>query len=174
MINLVQLDQLGEILGNVQVPAGTYTGAALTIAGNPGDVALTVSADPEAGFAGTPGASIPSNQIQIKGVQGSTGSLTMALSRRPTRPASLHAELPYARGRLHDHAELHFRQHAEREGRERKPDLGLQVVELRVSDTCRHRYYRYLRLRFRDRRLGELRGHGANPAGLGCELRDLE
>jgi hypothetical protein len=80
MINLVQLDQLGEILGNVQVPAGTYTGATLTIAGNPGDVQLTVSADPETGFAGTPGATIPFNQSQIKGTQGSTGSLTMPVN----------------------------------------------------------------------------------------------
>src|SRR5271165_5640622 len=30
-INLVELDQLGEILGNVTVPAGTYTAAELTI-----------------------------------------------------------------------------------------------------------------------------------------------
>jgi len=65
MINLVQLDQLGDILGSAQVPAGTYTGATLTIGGNPGDVVLTASADPETGFAGTPGATIPSSQIQI-------------------------------------------------------------------------------------------------------------
>jgi hypothetical protein len=77
MINLVQLDQLGDILASAQVPAGTYTGATLTISGNPGDVALTVSTDPETGFAGTPGATIPSSQIQIKGTQGSTGSLTV-------------------------------------------------------------------------------------------------
>jgi hypothetical protein len=80
MINLVQLDQLGEILGNVQVPAGTYTGATIAIAGNPGDVQLTVSADPETGFAGTPGTTIPANQIQIKGTQGSAGSLTVPVN----------------------------------------------------------------------------------------------
>jgi len=34
-VNLEQLDQLGEILGNVSVPVGTYTGGKLTIAGNP-------------------------------------------------------------------------------------------------------------------------------------------
>jgi Domain of unknown function (DUF4382) len=77
MINLVQLDQLGDILANAQVPAGTYTGATLTVGGNPGDVALTVSADPETGFAGTPGATIPSSQIQIKGTQGSSGGLSV-------------------------------------------------------------------------------------------------
>jgi hypothetical protein len=77
VVNLEQLDQISEILGNVSVPAGTYTGAALTIAGNPGDIQLIVAAEPEAGFAGTPGASIPSNQIQIQGTQGSTGNLTV-------------------------------------------------------------------------------------------------
>ncbi len=49
-INLVQLDQLGEILGNVPVPAGTYTSAVITISGNPGDVSLVVSANPEVWF----------------------------------------------------------------------------------------------------------------------------
>lgn len=80
VINLVELDQLGEILGNVSVPAGTYTSANLTIGGNPGDVLLTVSADPEAGFAGTPGATIPSNQIDIQGATGGAGSLTVPVS----------------------------------------------------------------------------------------------
>jgi Domain of unknown function (DUF4382) len=46
VINLVQLDQLSEILGNLSVPPGTYTGASLTIGGNPGDVILTAASDP--------------------------------------------------------------------------------------------------------------------------------
>ena len=79
-INLVQLDQLGEILGNVTVPAGTYTGAQLTIAGNPGDVSLVVSADPESGFAGTPGTTIPSDQIQIQHTTGGAGNLTVPVN----------------------------------------------------------------------------------------------
>src|ERR1700688_3776200 len=58
-INLVQLDQLGELLGTVSVPAGSYTGAILRVSANQGDVTLIVSADPEAGFAGTAGATIP-------------------------------------------------------------------------------------------------------------------
>ncbi len=33
MINLIQLDQLGEIIGNAQVPDGTYTAAQLTLSG---------------------------------------------------------------------------------------------------------------------------------------------
>src|SRR5579872_3064518 len=77
LMNLVQLDQLNEVLANTSVPAGTYTGAQITISANPGDVLLTVAADPEPGFAGTPGATIPSNQIQIQGAQGATGSLTV-------------------------------------------------------------------------------------------------
>ena len=77
VVNLEQLDQISEILGNVSVPAGTYTGATLTIAGNAGDVQLVVAAEPEAGFAGTAGATIPSNQIQIQGTQGSSGNLTV-------------------------------------------------------------------------------------------------
>jgi hypothetical protein len=79
-INLVQLDQLGELLGTVSVPAGTYTGAILTVSANSGDVTLIVSADPEAGFAGTPGATIPPSQIQIQGATGSPGSKTVPVS----------------------------------------------------------------------------------------------
>jgi hypothetical protein len=79
-INLVELDQLGELLGTFSVPAGTYTGAILTISGNAGDVTLVVSADPEIGFAGTPGATIPSNQIQIQGATGSAGNKTVPVS----------------------------------------------------------------------------------------------
>jgi hypothetical protein len=80
VMNLVELDQLSEILGNLTVAAGTYTSANLTISGNPGDVLLTVSADPEAGFAGTAGSTIPSNQINIQGTTGSAGSLTVPVS----------------------------------------------------------------------------------------------
>lgn len=78
--NLVELDQLGDLLGSATVPAGTYTSAVLTVSANPGDVTLVVSADPEAGFAGTPGATIPSNQIQIQGATGSAGSKTVSVT----------------------------------------------------------------------------------------------
>jgi len=86
VINLVQLDQLAEILGNVTVPAGAYTGATLTIGANPGDVLLTAAADPEAGFAGTAGATVPSSQIHIQGATGSAGSLTTSVSVNFTSP----------------------------------------------------------------------------------------
>ena len=79
-INLVQLDQLGELLGTLSVPAGTYTGAIFTVSANPGDVTLVVSADPETGFAGTPGATIPPSQIQMQGATGSSGSKTVPVN----------------------------------------------------------------------------------------------
>ena len=76
-VNLAQLDQLGEILGNVSVPIGTYTGAVLTIGANPGDVLLTVGADPQSGFPVAAGTSIPSDEIQIQGRQSSSGNFTV-------------------------------------------------------------------------------------------------
>jgi hypothetical protein len=80
IVNLVELDQLGEILGNLTVPAGTYTSTTLTIAANPGDVLLTAAADPEAGFAATPGATVPSGLVQIQGATGAAGNLTVPVS----------------------------------------------------------------------------------------------
>ena len=79
MVNLAELDQIAEILGNVSVPVGTYTGAVLTVGANVGDVMLVASADPEAGFAGTPGASIPASQIQIQHKQGTAPNLTVPI-----------------------------------------------------------------------------------------------
>jgi hypothetical protein len=76
-VNLEQLDQLGELLGNVSVPVGTYTGAVLTIGANPGDLLLTVAANPESGFPVAAGTSIPSDEIQIPGKQGSSGNFSV-------------------------------------------------------------------------------------------------
>jgi len=76
-INLEQLDQLGEILGNITIPAGTYSGAVLTVAANPGDVLLTVAENPESGFPVAAGSSIPSSQILIQGKQGSSGNYSV-------------------------------------------------------------------------------------------------
>src|SRR6202166_306923 len=53
-INLAQLDQIAEILGNASVPVGTYTAAVLSVSANPSDVLLTVAADPEPGFIAAP------------------------------------------------------------------------------------------------------------------------
>jgi hypothetical protein len=75
--NLVDLDQIGELLATASVPAGTYTGAVLTVGANPGDVQLVASADPEAGFAAAPGAAIPANQIQIQHSAGAAPNMTV-------------------------------------------------------------------------------------------------
>ena len=80
VVNLVELDQIAEILGNVTVPVGTYTAAVLTVSANPGDMTLVASADPEAGFAATPGSTIPSGQIQIQHAQGTAPNLTVPVN----------------------------------------------------------------------------------------------
>jgi hypothetical protein len=79
IINLAQLDQVGEILGNASVPVGTYTGAVLTVSGNSNDIILTVSADPETGFAALPGTTISASQIQVQHTTGSGSSLTVPI-----------------------------------------------------------------------------------------------
>ncbi len=38
--NLVMLDQLDDLIGNAIIPVGTYTGAVLTVSGNPSDILL--------------------------------------------------------------------------------------------------------------------------------------
>src|SRR5271166_2200635 len=90
-VNLLQLDQLNEILGNVEIQAGTYTAATVTVSGNPGDVILTASADPETGFAAAPGTTIPSSQIQILRTQGSAGSLTVPVKLKLDSPLVVNA-----------------------------------------------------------------------------------
>ncbi|HEY0748606.1 MAG TPA: DUF4382 domain-containing protein [Steroidobacteraceae bacterium] len=79
-VNLAQLDQVAEILGNVTVPIGTYTAAVLTVSANAGDVVLTVALDPEAGFAATAGTTIPASQIQIQHTQGTSPNLTVPVN----------------------------------------------------------------------------------------------
>jgi hypothetical protein len=80
IVNLAQLDQLAEILGDVSVPTGTYTGAVLTISANTGDILLTVAADPETGFAAAPGTTIPASQIQIQHAKGTAPNLTVPIN----------------------------------------------------------------------------------------------
>jgi hypothetical protein len=79
-INLEQLDQLAEIFGNATVPVGTYTGAVITVSGNPGDVLLTASADPESGFALAAGAVVPTANIHVVNSQGSGSNLTAPIT----------------------------------------------------------------------------------------------
>jgi hypothetical protein len=78
-VNLAQLDQIAEILGNVSVPAGTYTGATLTVSANAGDILLTTAANPEVGFPALPGVSIPADQIQIQHTQGTAPNLSVPI-----------------------------------------------------------------------------------------------
>lgn len=78
--NLVMLDQLDEILGNTSIPAGTYTGAVLTVSGNPSDILLTTSSDPERGFAAQPSTTILPSQIQVQHTQGSGANLTVPVA----------------------------------------------------------------------------------------------
>jgi hypothetical protein len=78
-VNLAQLDQIAEILGNVSVPAGTYTGAILTVSANAGDILLTTTANPEVGFPALPGVTIPADQIQIQHTQGTAPNLSVPI-----------------------------------------------------------------------------------------------
>jgi len=89
--NLAQLDAIAELIGSVPVPVGTYTEAILTISANPGDVTLTASADPEPGFAASPGASIPMNQIQIQHVKGTAPNLTVPVDVKFVSPLVVNA-----------------------------------------------------------------------------------
>jgi hypothetical protein len=88
-VNLEQLDQLAELLGNVSIPAGTYSGAVLTLGGNPGDVILNVAANPESGFPLAGGTSVPSNEIQIKHTMGTSGALTVPVTVNFDTPLSV-------------------------------------------------------------------------------------
>jgi Domain of unknown function (DUF4382) len=80
VVNLVELDQIAELLGNVNVPVGTYTGAVLTVSANPGDVLLTTSTNPEPGFAASAQTTIPGSQIEIQHAQGTAPNLTVPIS----------------------------------------------------------------------------------------------
>lgn len=80
VINLAQLDQLGELLGNSIVPVGNYSGAIVSVGGNSGDIQLIVAANPEAGFVAAAGSTIPANQIQIQRTQGTAPNLTVPVS----------------------------------------------------------------------------------------------
>lgn len=96
MINLVQLDQLSEVLGNnANIPVGTYTAANLTLSANNNgtscDVELVASGDPESGFGVPAGGSLPCSQSVIAGAQGSVGSMTVPLSLPLATPLTISA-----------------------------------------------------------------------------------
>jgi hypothetical protein len=90
-VNLEQLDQLSEILGNVSVAPGTYTAAILTVSANPGDVLLITAPDPESGFPVAGGTAIAADQIRIQGAQGASGSLTVPVTVNLVQPLTVSA-----------------------------------------------------------------------------------
>jgi hypothetical protein len=80
--NLVDLDNLSQMLGNTSLVTDapmTFTGAIVTLSANPGDVSLTAATDPENGFQGAAGATIPSTSIQIQHTQGTAPNMTVAV-----------------------------------------------------------------------------------------------
>lgn len=96
MINLVQLDQLSEILGNnASIPAGTYTQAVLTLGANNNgtscDVELVASGDPETGFDVPAGTSVACGQMVIAGSQGSAPNMTAPLTLNLAAPLTVSA-----------------------------------------------------------------------------------
>lgn len=96
MINLVQLDQLGEILGNnASIPVGTYSKAVLTLSANNNgatcDVELVASGDPENGFDVPAGTSVACSQIVIAGAQDSAGDMTVPLTLTLDQPLTVTA-----------------------------------------------------------------------------------
>lgn len=80
VVNLAQLDNLGEVLNSVQLtPGTTYTQATLTISANPGDVVLKVAEDAESGFPVSGNSVIGSSDIQIQGAHGTVGNRTVSI-----------------------------------------------------------------------------------------------
>lgn len=78
-INLEQLDHISQLLGSMTLPPGTYTGAVVTVAANPGDVALTSSDDPSSGFAGPLSSPIPAQNIKVQDTKGGAGAMTVSI-----------------------------------------------------------------------------------------------
>ncbi len=85
-VNLAQLDELADLLGDVKVPAGTYTGAVVTLGADAGDVRLVVGANPDPGFPLAPGTQVPPGQIVIRGATGATGHMTVPVRLRLEAP----------------------------------------------------------------------------------------
>ena len=82
MTNLVDFDNLSQVLGTTSLVTDvpmTFTGAIVTLSANPGDVSLSAATDPESGFQGTAGATIPSTSIQIQHTQGTAPNMTVAV-----------------------------------------------------------------------------------------------
>jgi len=81
ILNLVQLDNLSDVLGNAQVPVGTYTKATLTLAAKSGDVTLIAAANPSASFPGTAGTTVLPADITIRNAAGGTVQVPVTLAK---------------------------------------------------------------------------------------------
>jgi hypothetical protein len=90
--NLAQLDSISELINTASVPAGTYTGATVTLSANAGDVTLIVSADPQAGFPVAAGTAIDPALIRIQGTQGTSGNLSVPVEVKFEKPITVAAE----------------------------------------------------------------------------------
>ena len=77
LLNLAQLDSLGEIFGDASMPTGTYTGATVTVSADDGDVVLTTSANPDPTFPVAASTTIPSNRIKVQNAKGSAPNRTV-------------------------------------------------------------------------------------------------
>lgn len=66
-LNLIQLDQLGELMGSVSVAPGTYSSVQVVFSADPKDVSLVTSADPEPGFDLAAGYTVPASNIVVQG-----------------------------------------------------------------------------------------------------------
>jgi len=88
LTNLMQLDNLGEIIGDPMVPADTYVGAIITVSANPGDVTLITSSNPETGFAAPAAAPIDPANIQILGAT-TSGNLTVPINVNCVQPVTV-------------------------------------------------------------------------------------
>jgi hypothetical protein len=102
-INLEQLDHISQLLAAVSLPPGTYTGAVVTVAANPGDVTLTSSDDPDSGFAAPLSTPIPSQNIKIQDSRGSAGTMSVAIPVALSAPYVVSGAAP-----VQTPLELHF------------------------------------------------------------------
>jgi hypothetical protein len=78
-LNLVHLDRLAELLARPAVPAGTYSGAVLTLSAQDGDVTLVAAADPSGDFPEPAGAQVAPARILVQGATGSGAARTVAV-----------------------------------------------------------------------------------------------
>jgi len=75
LANLAQLGGNPRWIASASLPAGTYTGAVVTLGANPGEVALIAADRPGPGFPLAPGAEVPMADLAVQGAVGAPGDL---------------------------------------------------------------------------------------------------